>query len=506
MRGEQVLLAEPEAPAKRELILPEGYRDPLALTEREAAIVASWKVADLETQFALEYDPDSGLVLPADMSADSEPTPTQKTDEPPEQKSTGFIASMANRAGEFVQKHPRLAKVTSAVGIVAAGSAVAPGTAKAFDWAHVGGAPLKPGGVHSAKQAGNFLRSPKGKDAMKAEHFSSQEIQAVREAIKTKGMHGCLIKGGEIMVSADDSVAYNVVLTDPRYPNGVPGFCITAIRHFTRNGRLFTEVINEKVAGPCTNVLLGGKHETSKPIHHKPHPRLAPVFGGKVAKDGANGNVITPFPTGIFQEDITCRSGRRTIHSPFVTMMHPTEFLARCNIGSIATVTEGTPLVNPQDWINESGTSQTIKVQRRGNLNVVTFVDRQIVIPPPPSPPGRSPTESITETKLTTAEPLFTNSPEQLCVQAEQTNTDSGGNQSTSVPIVIARVVSGEGSVSGIYGDQDGNPEHVCATFNSGPDVGQSEIDFTASSNDGNPNVPPVIQRFIVATQQDTGF
>ncbi len=124
---------------------------------------------------------------------------------------------------------------------------------------------------------------------------------------------------------------------------------------------------------------------------------------------------------------------------------------------------------------------------------------------PPVTPPEQAPTESLVETMLTTAEPLFTNSPEQLCVDAEQINTDASGNSSTSVPNVTFNVVSGEGTVSGTFGDQDGDPNHVCATFTSGPDVGQSEIDAVASSNDGGTE-PAVTQQFTIATMQDSGF
>jgi hypothetical protein len=125
---------------------------------------------------------------------------------------------------------------------------------------------------------------------------------------------------------------------------------------------------------------------------------------------------------------------------------------------------------------------------------------------PPITPtPPQTPTESVTETELTTSEPVFPDSPEQLCVDAEQVNTDSSGHKSTSVPVVTFKVVSGEGTDSGIYGDQDGDPNHLCVTFTSGPDYGQqSEIDATASSNDGGIE-PPVVQKFTIATQQD-GF
>lgn len=127
---------------------------------------------------------------------------------------------------------------------------------------------------------------------------------------------------------------------------------------------------------------------------------------------------------------------------------------------------------------------------------------------PPETPPQQTPTESITNIELSTAEALEPNASERLCVDAEQVNTDASGNQSTSVPIVNFEVEPGsEGTVSNTYVDPtDGDPNHVCATYTSGPDYGQQAyVDAIASSNDGGTE-PPVKQQFDLAIMQDTGF
>lgn len=121
----------------------------------------------------------------------------------------------------------------------------------------------------------------------------------------------------------------------------------------------------------------------------------------------------------------------------------------------------------------------------------VKVVNQPTPVQPPPV------TEVVTITPLTSAEPLYPNSPEQLCVDV----SDSNG----SVPNVSWQMVSGEGSVVPTsYTDQDGNPDHQCSTYTSGPDVGISDIRATAVSISG--NAQPVSTDFSITTQQDSGF
>ncbi len=121
-----------------------------------------------------------------------------------------------------------------------------------------------------------------------------------------------------------------------------------------------------------------------------------------------------------------------------------------------------------------------------------------VVTPPnqPPQPPTQPPQESISISPLTTAEPLFTNSPEQLCVNAQFSPSNG------AVPSVTFRVVSGEGSVGSTYQDADGIPGHDCAMFESGPDVQSSVVEADASGD----NATPEATQFTLPTQQDSGF
>jgi len=416
-------------------------------------------------------------------------------------------------------------------GIIGIASANAQGgstAADVFDWSNVGGAPAVPGGIHSVGAAKAYLESSQGRASLSAEGLNGTEVSTVEAAVKANKLQNCTIPAGQViptMVSANLSVKHNVVLDDPSDPNGIPGFCVTAVRRFTQGTRKFTETIKDAIAGPCGNGLLLSKTITSV---NQPKPKTAEVEVFKIALDDIGrqlvdniGNAIDP--TGEFQFQVACEDGKRAINQTVVYNQSP-QPLAHCNVGSEVTVQELSTL-GPEQWNMLSPGIQVQKVSTSGTEFVYKDAEQAPPAPavpapvpgppgpqgppgppstPPNTPPTQTPTENITETKLTTAEPVFPNSPEQLCVDAKQINVDSSGNESISVPVVGFAVASGEGTVSPPFGDQDGNPNHLCATFTSGPDFGQiSEIDATAVSNDGGTE-PPVVQQFTIAVQQDT--
>jgi hypothetical protein len=151
-----------------------------------------------------------------------------------------------------------------------------------------------------------------------------------------------------------------------------------------------------------------------------------------------------------------------------------------------------------QDTYTQAG-QYTISASLLTNHGDVSSANCQakVEIAPPPTPtPTPPPTTPITiqEVPLTTAEALYTNSTEQLCVATSA----SDGSQ----PSVEWSVVSGEGQVTASYEDQDGNPNHQCTTYSGNPNVGLSIVDATAT--DG--NATPVTVQFQIATQQSSGF
>lgn len=313
------------------------------------------------------------------------------------------------RIESFRRDHPRVAGFVTKAAIVLAGLgagelAMAPSAEAEFHWANVGGAPLVPGGIHSTKQADAFLKSGPGHKALHREGLNGAEINAVEQAVKTEGTHPCTIQYGEhidSMVSADYSLAKDVVMDDPSHPGGIPGFCVTGVRKFTRNGRVVTEKIDEAIAGPCGNALEVEKHFSSRPTPQHPPRRKppVPVFGGKVFKDVA-GNVIKPFPSGIVEEDLVCTRNGQVKDYPPRKMMQPVEFLGKCDVGTKYTVSE-TVIVDPSDWVARTPTSVTrtvkpIKNKHQKKRNMVSFLNQEVPQTPPP-PGGGTPPKDGTQ-------------------------------------------------------------------------------------------------------------
>jgi hypothetical protein len=88
---------------------------------------------------------------------------------------------------------------------------------------------------------------------------------------------------------------------------------------------------------------------------------------------------------------------------------------------------------------------------------------------------------------------------EQLCVDAEYSPANGG------TPVVTFAVTSGEGKIEGgadgTYQDSDGNPDHQCAKFDNGADIGESTVTATATGDNATAST-----QFKVTTQQDSGF
>jgi hypothetical protein len=384
-------------------------------------------------------------------------------------------------------------------------------------WSVLGGDPLVPGGVHSRSQLKSLFESPKGRSVLSGEGLSSSDISAVENAISHNKETDCTLNTGDHFIAMGFG-QFGEVETDVNYVAGsAPAYCLDV-----RNGN---KEIFMKIPQKCANIALE-REVVHKPKKH-PKQKTAEVQVVKIAEDD-QGHQLPATPTGTFDFEIKCKDGSKKIDHKIVYNQTP-QPLAQCNVGSKVEVDELSPLSANEQWKMLSNADQHQTVSFKGNKFV--FKDQEVtppvpVTPPtpqtppaptppqtppviiviPPTPPAPTPTESLSEVKLTTAEPVFPNSPEQLCVNAQQINVDSSGNQSTSAPNVAFAVASGEGTVSSTFDDQDGNPNHLCATFTSGPDFGQtSVIDATATSNDGGTE-PPVVQQFTIAVQQDTGF
>ncbi|HEX4774295.1 MAG TPA: hypothetical protein VH234_02155 [Candidatus Saccharimonadales bacterium] len=127
-----------------------------------------------------------------------------------------------------------------------------------------------------------------------------------------------------------------------------------------------------------------GEETATLPQRTPNRQKTSTVTGGKIAKD-ASGNVINPFPSGIFVEEIRCLDGSKTIDRK-VVMSHTTEILAHCNVGTTAKIWEDAPRVAPQNWTFESPRIQQLKVQANAKKNIVTFIDKQVPTPTPNIP------------------------------------------------------------------------------------------------------------------------
>jgi hypothetical protein len=279
-------------------------------------------------------------------------------------------------------------------GLVGVASASAQGNsgnipADVFDWSNVGGNPLVPGGIHSVGQAKAFLESGPGRAALSREGLSGSEAAAVENAVRANKLVSCTIPAGVIiptMVSGGGEVTTNNVLDDPSDPNGIPGFCVTAVRHFTEGTRKFTETIKDAIAGPCGNALLLGKNTTS--VNH-PKPKTAEVEVFKIALDDTgrqlvdnNGDAIDP--TGEFQFQVTCEDGKKPVNKTVVYNQSP-QPLAQCNVGSKVTVNELSTL-GPEQWDQLSPGDQSQTVGSTGAEFV--YKDEETAPPTPTTPPA----------------------------------------------------------------------------------------------------------------------
>jgi len=271
--------------------------------------------------------------------------------------------------------------------------------ADVFNWDHVGGAPLVPGGVHSVGAAKKFLESSEGHATLKREGLNQAERTAVEKAVSAGGLHSCTIPAGKIMesmVSANMDLKKNVVLGDPSDPNGVPGFCVTATRTYTQGHKRVKETIKDAVAGPCNNgLLLSRSYVTLK----HPKPKTAPVEVFKIALDDTGkqlvdnkGDAITP--TGTFRFEAKCKDGKDTVDTT-VTYNQSPQPLLKCNVGSNVTVTELSTLGNEQ-WSMLSPATQTMVVSKDGDK----FVFKDAELPPTPPTPTTPPAVCAPGTNL----------------------------------------------------------------------------------------------------------
>jgi hypothetical protein len=278
------------------------------------------------------------------------------------------------------------------VGVATADAQASSGATAAdvFNWDNVGGAPLVDGGVHSLGAAKKFLESPLGHATLKREGLNKAERTAVEKAVHAGKLHSCTIPAGKIMesmVSAGMDLKKNVVLGDPDDPNGIPGFCVTATRTYTKGHKTYKETIKDGVADACNNGLL---FSTSTTTLKQPKPHTAPVEVFKIALDDTGkqlvdnkGDAITP--TGTFRFEAKCKDGKNTVDTTVIYNQSPQPLL-KCNVGSNVTVTELSTLGNEQ-WSMLSPATQTMVVSKDGDK----FVFKDAELPPTTTPPPVTP-------------------------------------------------------------------------------------------------------------------
>jgi hypothetical protein len=347
--------------------------------------------------------------------------------------------------------------------------------ANVFDWSHVGGNPLVPGGVQTVGAAKAFLESGNGRAALSSEGLTPAEVAAVEKAVRANKLRNCTIPAGVIiptMVSGNGEVDHNVVLDDPSHPNGIPGFCVDATRTFMQGRKKVTETIKEGVAGPCANALELGKSFVSV---NQPKPRKAKVEVFKIALSELgnqffdnNGHAIDP--TGTFRFEAKCKDGKKTVDK-IVTYNQSPQPLVECNIGSTVTVNELSTL-GPEQWDMLSPGVQAQIVAPKGNEFV--FKDKEHLTTPPPvtgpsgpqgppgptggPPPPQAPTPPTIEfTALPPAQEQFTDgTTNQDCAIAVSPNGDA--------QVVEFSASDTNGSIGPVYQpDQFGSPNLYCA-------------------------------------------
>jgi hypothetical protein len=246
-------------------------------------------------------------------------------------------------------------------------------------WTHLGSDPLVPGGIHSGHDFVRLVTSSKGHAAMQLEGLNKKEIAAVDSAARHGEETQCTLRYGQTfdaMVFGINgaSIDRNVTFLDSNYKNGAPAWCLKAV---LKHGKS-KETINMMAPDKCANLTLVNRRSTT--THPVKHPHTAPVSVQKIAEDD-QGHQLPATPTGTFDFEINCKSGRDTLDRKVVYNRTP-QFLAKCSVGKVATVKE-LPTLGNEPWQLLSKNPQQVIVQKKGNKLV--FKDREIAPNTPPA-------------------------------------------------------------------------------------------------------------------------
>jgi hypothetical protein len=286
---------------------------------------------------------------------------------------------------------------------------VAPDEARAtFLWENVGGDPLFSGGVSNIKEAQKAFVSRRGTTTLRLMGYNERQRRLIQNDARRGDVQPCTIpkRTRKMAYSAGTPIVVNdVILTDPDYPNGLPGYCITVRDRFRRAGRMVVEKIKVGIAKPCANLNEIENEREQQTILKKPE-----VKAGKVFEDGQG--VRLPFLPGVVVAEWRC--GKNGEFIP-VKLYEPTQVLGRCAVGRRITVREaytlggdgmpqplaidGQPIPNGAHWILKTPRSVTrAKMPKTGftarfkNIQVSTIPippEAKPIPTPIPPPPKR---------------------------------------------------------------------------------------------------------------------
>jgi hypothetical protein len=330
--------------------------------------------------------------------------------------------------------------------------------ASIFHWEVVGGAPLKKGGVQTKAAATKFYESATGVKALYKAGFNTPQVTALENKAKAGGVRSCQIPPNVIMpsmVSKNFSVKYNVELDGNKYPNGIPGWCLDATRTYTSGKLKVKQDLHAAAAETCANALMiqaikTTETQTHTPVKPAPKPVPVPATPNTPAQPVCSGDT-TNSNTGTAAQGGNCSTNSNKTN---------------CSI------------------INSTNSSAC-------NTTINNFPPT----PNTPNTPNTPTTPGHTITMLTTAEPVFQNSPELVCVRTSDSTT--GG-------VVTWKILNGPGSIpEKSIPDPQGDPTVECSTFESDSTIGSTTIEAT----DTNPNGSvPASADITISTQQDSGF
>jgi hypothetical protein len=424
----------------------------------------------------------------------------------PEVQEAGFMDNVY----DFMRKHPMAAKVAVGIGMLGAGGAAELAVADAAaaqpvdgggataeisssSWTVLGGDPLVPGGVHSRSQFVHVITSGKGQTAMKYAGLGAKERQAVTLATREGEERSCNMPYGEHFQRMSfgingTSVDRDVTFADPDYISSpAAAFCVDAKVDVNNDGKV-DEVVHIKMPEACGNIALMNRTPVHHPRHPKPHPKHGNVSVLKIAEDDQGHHI--PTPTGTFQFEAKCKVGRNMVDTKAVYNHDPQTLLKKCNVGSVATVTELDPL-GIELWKTLSPDVQKQIVRVKGNQFV--FKDQEVfptqptceelgTCPPPPPPANHPPVGQLRP-------PLheFVNDTEPVCTEGI---SDPDGDI-VQMPKADIKLTDAQGNPYGsIVGNvYDNGPGVKCFVVKAPSTPGQMTITETLTDGKGGDTV-----------------